>query len=144
MVEFLAQIGDSSHNIPGIDKVGPKTGAKLLQQYGGLDELIAHVAEVPGKVGENLRAGLATLELSRRLATIRTDLELPLSPEELTPGAPDVARLRALYTQYELRGLLRQLDGGDAAERDDDVVQSPRAQPAAVGAGGALAAACPA
>src|SRR5256886_152874 len=142
MVDFLALIGDSSDNIPGIDKVGPKTGAKLLQQYGGLDELIAHVAEVPGRVGENLRAGLATLELSRRLATIRTDLELPLSPEELTPGAPDVARLRELYTQYELRGLLRQLDGGDAAETDDDVVQSPRAQRAAVGAGGALAAAC--
>src|SRR5207302_514915 len=140
MVDFLALIGDSSDNIPGIDKVGPKTGAKLLQQYGGLDELIAHVAEVPGKVGENLRAGLATLELSRRLATIRTDLELPLSPEELTPGAPDVARLRELYTQYELRGLLRQLEGGDAAEGDDDIVQSPRAQRAAVGVG-ALAAA---
>ena len=140
MVDFLALIGDSSDNIPGIDKVGPKTGARLLQHYGGLDELIAHVAEVPGKVGENLRAGLATLELSRRLATIRTDLELPLSPEELTPGAPDVARLRELYTQYELRGLLRQLEGGDAAETDDDLVQSPRAQRAAVGAG-ALAAA---
>src|SRR5438067_2366855 len=140
MVDFLALIGDSSDNIPGIDKVGPKTGAKLLQQYGGLDELIAHVAEVPGRVGENLRAGLATLELSRRLATIRTDLELPLSPEELTPGAPDVARLRELYTQYELRGLLRQLEGGDAAEGDDDIVQSPRVQRAAVGAG-ALAAA---
>src|SRR5256886_797533 len=140
MVDFLALIGDSSDNIPGIDKVGPKTGARLLQQYGGLDELIAHVAEVPGRVGENLRAGLATLELSRRLATIRTDLELPLSPEELTPGAPDVARLRELYTQYELRGLLRQLDGGDAAETDDDVVQSPRAQRAAGGAGGAPAA----
>ncbi|TLZ03467.1 MAG: DNA polymerase I, partial [Gammaproteobacteria bacterium] len=140
MVDFLALIGDSSDNIPGIDKVGPKTGAKLLQQYGGLDELIAHVAEVPGRVGENLRAGLATLELSRRLATIRTDLELPLSPEELTPGAPDVARLRELYTQYELRGLLRQLEGGDAAEADDDVVQSPRAQRAAVGAGAIAAA----
>src|SRR6184192_3904861 len=140
MVDFLALIGDSSDNIPGIDKVGPKTGAKLLQQYGGLDELIARVAEVPGKVGENLRAGLATLELSRRLATIRTDLELPLSPEELTPGAPDVARLRELYTQYELRGLLRQLEGGDATEADDDLVQSTRAQRAAVGAG-ALAAA---
>src|SRR5437588_6940410 len=101
MVDYLALIGDSSDNIPGIDKVGPKTGAKLLQRYGGLDELIAHVAEVPGKVGENLRAGLATLELSRRLATIRTDLELPLSPEELTPGAPDVARLRELYTRSE-------------------------------------------
>src|SRR6266513_877827 len=114
IVDYLALVGDSSDNIPGIDKVGPKTGAKLLQQYGGLDELIARVAEVPGKVGENLRTGLTTLELSRRLATIRTDLTLPLSVEELVPGPPDIARLRELYTRYELRGLLRQLEGGDA------------------------------
>src|SRR5205823_2641567 len=115
IVDYLALVGDSSDNIPGIDKVGPKTGARLLQQYGGLDELIGHVAEVPGKVGENLRTGLTTLELSRRLATIRTDLTLPLSVEELAPGPPDGARLRALYTRYELRALLRQLEGGDAA-----------------------------
>jgi len=114
IIDYLALIGDSSDNIPGIDKVGPKTGAKLLQQFGSLDGLVAHVAEIPGKVGENLRAGLATLELSRRLATIRTDLELPLSLEELTPGAPDLTALRELYTRYELRALLRQLEGGDA------------------------------
>ena len=115
IIDYLALIGDSSDNIPGIDKVGPKTGAKLLQQFGSLDGLVAHVAEIPGKVGENLRAGLATLELSRRLATIRTDLELPLSLEELTPGAPDLAALRELYTRYELRALLRQLEGGGDA-----------------------------
>src|ERR1700730_5666871 len=114
IIDYLALIGDSSDNIPGIDKVGPKTGAKLLQQYGGLDELIARVAEIPGKVGENLRTGLTTLELSRRLATIRTDLALPLAVEELVPGPPDTARLRELYTRYELRGLLRQLEGGGA------------------------------
>ncbi|HET9329510.1 MAG TPA: DNA polymerase I, partial [Steroidobacteraceae bacterium] len=115
IIDYLALIGDSSDNIPGIDKVGPKTGAKLLQQFGGLDELIGRVAEVPGKVGENLRAGLETLELSRRLATIKTDLELPLSLDELEPRAPDLTRLRELYTRYELRGLLRQLEGGEAA-----------------------------
>src|ERR1700731_775427 len=58
IIDYLALVGDSSDNIPGIDKVGPKTAARLLQQYGGLDELIGHVAEVPGKVGENLRTGL--------------------------------------------------------------------------------------
>jgi DNA polymerase-1 len=115
IVDYLALIGDSIDNIPGIDKVGPKTAAKLLQQYCGLDELIGRVAEVPGKVGENLRAGLETLELSRRLATIRSDLELPLSMEELERSAPDNALLRELYTRYELRGLLRQLDAAEAA-----------------------------
>jgi DNA polymerase-1 len=115
IVDYLALVGDTSDNIPGIDKVGPKIAARLLQQYCGLDELIGRVAEVPGKVGENLRDGLSTLELSRRLATIRTDLELPLSVEELTPSAPNSAALRELYTRYELRGLLRQLEGGESA-----------------------------
>jgi DNA polymerase I len=114
IIDYLALIGDSSDNIPGIDKVGPKTGAKLLQQYGSLDGIIAQVAEIPGKVGENLRAGLPTLELSRRLATIRTDLELPLSLEELAPRAPDTAALRELYGRLELRALLRTLDAGEA------------------------------
>jgi DNA polymerase I len=115
IVDYLALVGDSSDNIPGIDKVGPKTAARLLQQYGSLDGLIARVAEVPGKVGENLRANLTTLELSRRLATIRTDIELPLSLEELTPAPADTAALRELYARYELRALQRQLEGGDSA-----------------------------
>jgi DNA polymerase-1 len=116
IIDYLALIGDSSDNIPGIDKVGPKTGAKLLNQFASLDGLIARVAEVPGKVGDNLRAGLATLELSRKLATIHTDLDLPLSVEELQMQPPDVAILRELYTRFELRALLRQLEGGSSGE----------------------------
>ncbi|HEY6824593.1 MAG TPA: DNA polymerase I, partial [Steroidobacteraceae bacterium] len=125
IIDYLALVGDSSDNIPGIDKVGPKTGAKLLQQYGGLDQLIAHLAEVGGKVGENLRAGLDTLELSRRLATIRTDLELAVSLEELTPRAAQVAKLRELYQQLELRGLLRQLEAGEAGSGTDAPAAPP-------------------
>jgi DNA polymerase I len=125
IVDYLALIGDSIDNIPGIDKVGPKTAAKLLAQYGSLDGLIARLAEIPGRVGENLRSGLSTLELSRRLATIRTDLELAVSLEELTPRAPDVAQLRELYTQLELRGLLRQLEAGDAAAAPDVAASPP-------------------
>ena len=113
IIDYLALIGDSSDNIPGIDKVGPKTAAKLLSQYGSLDGVIAHVGEIAGKVGENLRAGLATLELSRKLATIHTDLDLPLSVEQLTRAAPDVPALRELYGRLELRALLRQLEGGE-------------------------------
>ena len=115
IIDYLALIGDSSDNIPGIDKVGPKTAAKLLLQYGSLDGIIAKLGEVAGKVGENLRAGLTTLELSRRLATIRTDLELPLSIEQLTPKDPDVPTLRELYGRLELRALLRTLEAGEAA-----------------------------
>jgi DNA polymerase-1 len=115
IIDYLALVGDSSDNIPGIEKVGPKTAAKWLGQYGTVDNLIAHAQEIGGKVGENLRAGLATLELSRKLATIRTNLDMPLSSEQLIPAAPDVEQLRELYTRYELRMLLRQLDGGESS-----------------------------
>ena len=114
IIDYLALVGDSSDNIPGIEKVGPKTAAKWLGQYGTLDNLVAHAQEISGKVGENLRAGLATLELSRKLATIHTNLEMPLSSEQLIPAAPDTEQLRELYTRYELRTLLRQLDGGES------------------------------
>ena len=116
IVDYLALVGDSSDNIPGINMVGPKTAAKLLKQYGTLDVLIAHVAEVEGKVGENLRAGLETLALSRSLARLRTDLELPLEPEELRPATADLGELRALYERYELRSLLRQLEGASSSD----------------------------
>ena len=132
IIDFLALVGDSSDNIPGIDKVGAKTAAKLLQQYGGLDELIGRLAEVPGKVGENLRNGLATLELSRRLATIRTDLDLPLKVDELAPAAPDTAALRELYARYELRAYERALAGDSAtAAAPGDAAPAPVAAAAA-------------
>jgi DNA polymerase-1 len=112
IIDYLALVGDSSDNIPGIDKVGPKTAAKWLGQYSTLDRLVADAANVGGKVGENLRAGLGTLELARKLATIRTDLTLPVSIDELKRKPPDVPLLRELYSRLELRSLLKQLDGG--------------------------------
>jgi len=115
IIDYLALVGDSSDNIPGIDKVGPKTAAKWLNEYGTAASLVANASKIQGKVGENLRAGLTTLELARKLATIRTDVELPQSFDELTIAAPDVNALRALYSRYELRTLLRQLEGADSA-----------------------------
>src|SRR6202035_111518 len=83
IVDYLALVGDTSDNIPGIAGVGPKTAAKWLNQYRTLDELIAHAGDVGGKVGENLRNGLAILELSRKLATIDTKLPLDIAAEGL-------------------------------------------------------------
>ena len=119
MIDYLALVGDSSDNIPGIDKVGPKTAAKWLGQYTSLDNLVAHAAEVTGKVGENLRAGLDTLELSRRLATIRCDVDLPADPADLARGTPDASALRNLYTRLEFKALLRGLGAGDEAGAAD-------------------------
>jgi DNA polymerase-1 len=119
IIDYLALVGDSSDNIPGIDKVGPKTAAKWLAQYQTLDRLVTEAANVAGKVGENLRAGLGTLELARKLATIRTDVPLPLTLDELKRRAPDTTALRELYSKLELRSLLKQLEGGDAASPAD-------------------------
>jgi len=110
IVDYLALIGDSSDNIPGVSGVGPKTAAKWLLEHQTLDALIANAANISGKVGENLRSELAILDLSRKLATIDTAVTLSHTPEQLIAVAPDVERLRELYTQLELRSLLRALE----------------------------------
>jgi DNA polymerase-1 len=111
IIDYLALVGDSSDNIPGVTGVGPKTAAKWLNQYQRLDSLIANAGSVAGKIGENLRKEIPVLELSRKLATIDTAVPLAVSPDDLARGEPDPARLRELYTRLELRALLRSLDG---------------------------------
>ena len=115
IMDYLALIGDSIDNIPGIDKVGPKTAAKWLNEYGTLDQLVKNAAAVSGKVGDNLRAGLQTLELSRKLATIDSNLTLECDLESLVRREPNKERLRELYTRLEFRQLLRAIEGGAAA-----------------------------
>src|SRR4029077_2495167 len=115
IVDYLALVGDSYDNIPGIAGVGPKTASKWLNQYRTLDGLLARAADIGGKVGENLRSGFELLELSRKLATIDTALSLEISAERLTAGAPDLPRLRELYTRLELRSLLKDLGSDTAA-----------------------------
>jgi DNA polymerase-1 len=110
IIDYLALVGDSSDNIPGIDKVGPKTAAKWLGAYGTLDGVLEHAEQIPGKVGENLRAGLTTLALARQLAKIRTDLDLPVSANDLTRREADTSKLRAIYASLELRSLLNALE----------------------------------
>jgi DNA polymerase-1 len=114
IIDYLALAGDSSDGIPGIDKVGPKTAAKWLNQYGSIDALIANAEQVPGKIGENLRAGLDTLALSRQLATIRCDLDLPPEATNLARRPTDETALRTLYTRFGFKNLLRSLGVPDS------------------------------
>jgi DNA polymerase I len=113
IVDWLALVGDTSDNIPGIPKCGPKTATKWLAEFGDLDTLKARADEVGGKIGESLRAHLDQLDLSRELATIRCDLELELAPADLRRRAADIGRLRVLYQRLEFNSLLRKLDGQD-------------------------------
>ncbi len=125
IVDYLALIGDSSDNIPGVPKVGPKTAAKWLLEHGSLDELMAHADAVKGKVGENLRASLDMLPLSRELATIRCDVALDVAPDTLNRQPVDEAALRSLYTQLDFRRWLDELGDGEG----DGVSTAGRASP---------------
>jgi DNA polymerase I len=116
IVDYLALVGDASDGIPGVPKVGPKTAAKWLEKYQTADGIIEHAPEIEGKVGENLRNGLEQLALSRKLATLDTDVELPLGLDDLTAQPVDSAALQELYTRYELRSFLRQLTGTDTKD----------------------------
>ncbi len=110
IVDFLALTGDTVDNVPGVEKCGPKTAAKWIAEYGSLDGVIADAAKVGGKIGDNLRAALAHLPLSRELVTIRTDVALPLGATELALRGQDVERLRELYTRYGFNAALKELD----------------------------------
>lgn len=110
IVDYLALMGDSIDNIPGVVKCGPKTAAKWLNEYGSLDNVIARASEVGGKIGENLRAALPHLPLSRQLATIKTDVGLDGGPRDLKLRERDAGTLRELYARYEFRQALAELD----------------------------------
>ncbi len=96
IIDYLALMGDASDNIPGVPGVGPKTAAKLINEHGSLDAVMAAAEGVKGKLGERLRDSLEFLPISRDLATIRTALDLKVEPADLKPRAVDEAELAAL------------------------------------------------
>ena len=122
IIDMLALMGDSVDNIPGVPKCGPKTAAKWLGEYGTLDAVIGAADAVKGKIGESLRAVLDQLPLSRQLATIKTDVALPVAPQDLALRERDVEALRELYARYGFNQALKELEGGgpaaDAAEKE--------------------------
>ena len=100
MLDYLALVGDATDNIPGVDKVGPKTAVKWLTQYGNLDNLVLHANEIGGAVGENLRKALDWLSISRGLLAIKCDVPLPVSLHDLALQPQDTAKL----AEYPRRG----------------------------------------
>ena len=113
IVDYLALVGDTVDNVPGVPKVGPKTAAKWLDHYGTLDALLAHAGEVKGKVGENLRASVGRIPLSKELVTIRRDVALDSGPLDLALLEPDVEALKTLYGELEFKTWLGELLGAE-------------------------------
>lgn len=126
IVDYLALVGDAVDNVPGVAKVGPKTAAKWLAQYGSLDAIVAHAAEIGGAVGDNLRRHLDFLPLGRRLVTVACDLELPAGVADLAPQPADAVRLAELFERLEFRSWLKDLLEG----APDDVPAAPTPMPA--------------
>ena len=111
IIDFLSLMGDSVDNVPGVDKCGPKTAAKWLAEYGNLDTVMAQAEQIGGKIGENLRAALPRLPLNRQLVTIKLDVALDKTPEQLKLRPRHVEELSNLYTRYGFHAALRELQG---------------------------------
>jgi DNA polymerase-1 len=110
IVDYLALTGDAVDNVPGVDKVGPKTAARWIQQYGSLDEVMRHAGEIGGAVGANLQRSLDWLPKGRNLLRVKRDVELPLVLEGLS-AAPDAQKQRELYERFGFRTWLAELAG---------------------------------
>ena len=110
IVDFLSLTGDNVDNVPGVTKCGPKTAAKWLAEYGSLDGVIAHADKIGGKIGEYLREAIPKLPLSRSLVTIKTDVPLDLGVTALTQRERHTEQLRELFTRYDFKAALKDLD----------------------------------
>jgi len=122
IVDYLALVGDSVDNVPGVDKVGPKTAAKWIDRYGSLEEVIAHADEIPGVVGENLRKVRDWLPKGRELLTVKCDVPLAVGVQDLAPRERDRAELARLFERLGFKTWANEAEGkggrvqGEAAE----------------------------
>ncbi len=123
IIDYLALVGDTSDNIPGVPSCGPKTAVKWLAEYETLEGVMAHADDIKGKVGEKLRDSLEMMPLSYQLATIKTDVELESTVEELQITAADQPSLKALYKELEFRRWAEEL----TASNKDTAGASPDA-----------------
>ena len=130
IVDYLALMGDTVDNIPGVPKVGPKTAAKWLNEFGSLDALMASAEEVKGKVGDNLRESLEQLPLSRALTQIKCDLELPMTFADLIPNAPNEEVLATFYREFEFKSWLEELAAAPIPSGVEELPEAAKHAPA--------------
>ena len=119
IIDYLALVGDTSDNIPGVPKCGPKTAVKWLQAFESLNGVMSNAESVKGKVGEYLRESLEFLPMSYELATIKKDLELEYSVDELAPSEPDSEGLLAIFTELEFRPWVNEINSDASADTNE-------------------------
>lgn len=113
IIDYLALVGDSADNIPGIPKCGPKTAVKWLTSFGSIHNLVENSPMIGGKIGENLRNNLDQLALSKELTTIKLDCDLPIGLDDIQRQPADLERLQELFSEYELRTWLNLVMKGE-------------------------------
>ena len=107
IIDYLALVGDTSDNIPGVNKVGPKTAVNWLSKYDSVEKIIESADEITGKVGEYLREGIEQLKLSKQLTTIKKDVALDFGIEDLKVEPRDEAKIFELFTELEFKTLIK-------------------------------------
>ncbi len=125
IIDYLALMGDNVDNIPGVHKVGPKTAAKWLNEFGDLDAVMENADQIKGKIGGYLRDALEQLPLSRQLTTIKCDVDLDVALADLVPTEPDTEQLHALYSRFDFKTWIDEVApvGSDVAEPPEDVAR---------------------
>ena len=108
--DYLCLVGDTSDNIPGVPKVGPKTAVTLLEQYNDLDNIIENSSQLKGKLKENIESSLETIELAKKLVALKDNLKLSLGPDQLKRGSADKTKLETIIKKYELKTLSEKLN----------------------------------
>jgi DNA polymerase I len=128
-LDYQTLVGDSIDNVPGVDKVGPKTAAKWIAQYGSLDGVMTHADEIGGAVGENLRKALAWLPQAKKVLAVKCDVPLPFKLEELKLAPRDGARLAELFSRFGFRSWLREVAAEAEAARAAQAEPAPAPPP---------------
>ena len=127
ILDYLTLVGDAVDNVPGIDKVGPKTAVKWLSQYGTLDDVVAHAGEIGGAVGENLRKSLDWLPKAKELLAVKCDVELPFDFDVLKLAPRDEKRLADLFSRLGFKNWLKDVPGDPGGGRGPSVPAGERA-----------------
>ena len=121
VIDLLALMGDTADNFPGCPGVGEKTAAKLINQFGSIDNMLQHTDEIKGKLREKVENAVEDIKMSKFLATIRTDVPMQLDLDELKVEQPDEAKLRTIFEELEFRTLINKfLNKDEVKSKTDD------------------------
>ena len=121
VIDLLALMGDTADNFPGCPGVGEKTAAKLINQFGSIDNMLQHTNEIKGKLREKVENAIEDIKMSKFLATIRTDVPMQLDLDELKVEQPDEAKLRTIFEELEFRTLINKfLNKGEVKSKTDN------------------------